>query len=326
MKNKTAFFNDLELICQRGVHRDVPLSKLSRWKVGGVAEVIVEPQTVEELCKLRSYFHKHQTPFIVIGETSNLLFDDDGLEIPCIKIGSKMSRVRIERDYVVAEAGVWVPLLARKIMQAGLTGGEHICGIPGTLGGLIVMNGGSQRKGIGDAVVEVQVVDRSGRCRVIDHDECCFDYRSSVFQTTDDIISSVVLKFSAACNPSIVRREMLSILRDRRQKFPNKEPNCGSVFKSNPSIYAAVGPPGGVIEKLGFKGYRIGDAAVSTRHANFIVNMGNASSLNVLEIIRRISKSVSLATGYDMETEIIYVNKKGQFRSAQSEHLINDNE
>ena len=199
----------------------------------------------------------------------------------------------------------------------GLTGAEHTCGIPGTLGGLICMKGGSQRKGIGTNVLKVHSVDAAGREIQRSREDCGFAYRNSVYQDNGDIITAVSLRFMPG-DRSAIRREMLQILADRRHKFLRKEPYCGSVFKSNPTMYAEIGPPGAAIERLGFKGYRIGDAMVSKHHANFFVNVGQARAMDMLQLISKVSSVVESETGYKMEPEAIFVGSDGEFRSAHT--------
>ncbi len=302
---------DLERLCPGGVLYDVALSEISRWRIGGTAALILRPTDVEQLAGLRSYFATMGLRHVVIGATSNLLFSDDGLTVPCIQIGGQLSEVRIGSDQVEAEAGTWVPGLARRLMQAGLTGGAHICGIPGTLGGLVCMNGGSQRKGIGSAVEEVLSVSPDGRMIRRNQDACGFAYRTSVFQTNGEVIASARLRFTAGADRGAIRREMLAILGDRRRKFPQKQPNCGSVFKSNPAMYAEVGPPGAIIERLGFKGRREGGALVSPHHGNFIVNEGGARARDVLRLITEIRSRVVQETGYTMDAEALFVTPEG---------------
>lgn len=305
-----ALVKDLKTICPRGVHLNVDLAKLSRWQIGGIADCIIRPASTEQLASTIRLFKAQDVPYVVIGATSNLLFADEGLHVPCIQISSAMSEVSIQGDTVYAQAGAWVPGLARRIMQAGLTGAEHICGIPGTMGGLICMNGGSQRKGIGSAVVSIESVDAIGQIHQRNAGQCEFAYRRSVYQTNTEIITAAQLCFLAGDKQKI-RQSMLNILAERNQKFPRKLPNCGSVFKSNPAMYDDVGPPGAVIERLGFKGHRVGGAVVSPWHANFIVNAGMAKAIDVLTLINDISTAVAAHTGHLIEAEARYVTSQG---------------
>ncbi|MDD7971980.1 UDP-N-acetylmuramate dehydrogenase [Roseinatronobacter alkalisoli] len=308
---------ELSALCPGGVARDVDLSAISQWRIGGRADLVLRPEDTVQVAALLRWFADRSIHPVVIGLTSNLLFDDTGLRAPCIQIGTRMAQTRIEGADVHAAAGVWVPGLARRLMLAGLGGGEHICGIPGTLGGLICMNGGSQRKGIGSAVVTVDSVDLDGTIHQRRADACGFAYRRSVFQTNGEIITACHLRLASRPRTEI-RAEMRAILADRRHKFPRKEPNCGSVFKSNPAMYAEIGAPGAAIESLGFKGQRIGGALVSPRHANFIVNTGGARAQDVLTLIARIVEAVEVATGYRMEAEAIFVHADGRLQPADT--------
>lgn len=305
----------LEQLCPGGVAYDVDLAAISQWRIGGRASMVVRPSCTAEVAALRRHFFNCNQPHVVIGLTSNLLFADNGLHVPCIQIGPRMADITVEGTGVDAQSGLWVPGLARRMMQAGLTGAEHVCGIPGTLGGLICMNGGSQRKAIGSNVITVESVDVNGEIRIRDAQECGFGYRQSIYQTNGEIITAVRLCLVPGRRDAI-RSEIRSILADRRRRFPRKEPNCGSVFKSNPAMYAEIGPPGAAIERLGFKGMREGGAQVSPRHANFIVNAGSARARDVLTLIARISGAVHDSTGFRMEAEACYVAADGRILPA----------
>lgn len=302
---------ELEALCPRGITRDVDLSQISCWRIGGPADIVLRPSSIQEVAGLMRWFHARQICPVVIGQTTNLLFDDEGLRVPCLQIGDRMSHVDIDGPLVRAEAGVWLPGLARRAMQAGLTGLEHTSGIPGTLGGLICMNGGSQRKCIGSHVVSVDSVDAEGVLRHRNQDELGLSYRHSVFQDVGEIITSVYLRLDRG-DRAAIRREMLEILASRSRKFPRKLPNCGSTFVSDPALYADYGPPGAIIESLGFKGYRVGGAQVSSLHANFLVNVGGATARDVLTVIRDINTAVENKTGRALLAEVRYVHPDGR--------------
>jgi len=305
---------ELERLFPGAVQRDVPLSAISRWRIGGQADVMVTPRSTEELVHLRRWLDAQGVPSVVIGATSNLLFADEGLRAIAIRMGPAFSSLSIDGNRISADAGVWVPGLARRAMAAGLTGIEHTCGIPGTLGGLVCMNGGSQRQGIGTHVVSVASVDPAGRLIERSNAECHFAYRTSVFQYGDEVIARVVLALDADADREARRREMLGIMRSRRLKFPQKLPSCGSVFVSNPAMYAQYGPPGKVIEEQGLKGHTIGGAYVAPEHANFIINAGNATAAEVLALIALVKEAVFRATGYSMAVEARYVTPSGLIR------------
>ena len=301
----------LRRICSGGVFQGVDLSALSHWRIGGFADLLLRPASAEEVVALRRWFFSRDISHVVIGKTSNLLFADEGLRVPCLQIGQALSEISIEGEEVFAGAGAWVPGLARTLMLHGLSGGEHMSGIPGALGGLVCMNGGSNGRSVGGNVVSVESVDRQGTLITREARECGFDYRRSVYQANGEIITSLHLRFLPGDRKAI-RRVMLADLATRRKKFPLKEPSCGSVFKRNAPMYADIGPPGAVIEQLGFKGMRVGGAMVSPKHANFIVNTGQAKAADILEAIRRIRDTVYDQTGYTLHTEACYVTPEGK--------------
>ena len=290
---------------------DAPLSEHNSWRIGGPADLLVEPGTIAQVATVVTFAHCHGIPLLVIGQGTNLLFDDAGLRGIVLKLGNNLSRIDINDNRIVAEAGAWIPGLARKAMLAGLAGLEHTIGIPGTLGGLVMMNGGSQRKGIGENVRRVWIVDQEGKQLELNREECAFAYRQSALQGT----GAVVVKAELECErqrSQRIRQLMLEDLRERRRKFPRKQPNCGSVFLSTSEMHASVGPPGKVIEDSGLKGTRIGTAEVSHQHANFIVNLGGATSKDVLSLIAYIRKVVNERIGFDLCCEVRYVSPAGK--------------
>lgn len=297
------------------VTKNVALSDITRWRIGGVAKLVIQPNSVNGLSAILKLFHSRQIPKLVVGSTSNLLFSDEGLDIPLIQIGNALSKVEITGNRVVCESGIWVPGLARLLASKGLSGLEHICGIPGTLGGLIYMNGGSQRKGIGSHITRVNTIDDCGELKAYSNNECEFAYRTSAFQNKNETIVSCELELTPKA-PKEIKQEVLAILRSRRLKFPNKLPNCGSVFVSDPAMYADYGPPGKVIEDAGLKGVRRGAATISELHANFIVNEGGATAKDVLELIYLARESVQANTGYALKAEAIYIEPNGILKSA----------
>lgn len=290
---------------------DVPLSRLNTWKIGGPADVVFSPETIEELQAMLCWVQKQQIPWITIGDGSNLLFADAGFRGVVIHLGENISRVTIAGTRIHVEAGAWVPRLAFLTGRAGLSGLEHTIGIPGRIGGLVYMNGGSQRRNIGENIVRVEALSPHGVARAFMHDECGFSYRTSRFQQEHWIITGVELELQGG-DARRIREVMLNILRSRRKKFPRKLPNCGSVFKSDPKMYEQDGPPGKLIEECGLKGSSCGFAEVSPLHANFIVNTGAARAEDVLNLVERVIGAVEARYGYRLETEARYVCPDGR--------------
>jgi UDP-N-acetylmuramate dehydrogenase len=317
MKNvEGRLFDELQSIeLRQPVRSMVDLASISRWRIGGSAAYVVRPTNTAEVVAVRRVLARHDIPQVVIGETSNLLFDSQGFDGVVIQISSSFSNFTIVGTRVMAQAGVTVPLLARAAGEAGLTGIEHTVGIPGTLGGLVTMNGGSQRKGIGSHVARVKCVMRDGDVIELSQVECGFRYRYSNLQDLDTAVTEVELELSKG-DPAAAAAEMDRVLSDRHGKFPAELPNCGSTFLSNPAMYQSLGTPGRIIEELGFKGQRRGGAQVSQLHANFINNVGGATSEDVLDLISDIRAAVYHATGYRLDCEARHVAPDGAIRPA----------
>lgn len=309
--NHTLAFKKLIENCGLTAYRNEPLSRHSTWRIGGPADFLVEPNTIEHIRAIVGFTQRWSIPLLVIGKASNILFDDDGLRGIVVKLGHNFNRVSIRGRKVIAQCGVSVPRLAHTMCLAGLSGLEHAVGIPGTLGGLVNMNGGSQRKSISEVIEWVKVIDRHGHIHVLSKKDCGFSYRHSIFQNTDLIIVEAGLKLQ--CGESkVIHSKMLENLRSRRSKFPLRLPNCGSVFKSATEMYETVGPLGRVIEEAGLKGLRVGNAEVSRKHANFIVNKGSAEASDVRELIRQVRAVVYEKMGIWMDCEVRYVTSRGE--------------
>ncbi len=308
-KSQPGYKKKLGLIAREDigtVRRDEPLRLHSRWRIGGPADLLVEPENRGQISRVLRLSKSEGVPILVVGNGTNLLFDDLGVRGLVLKIGRRFSRYRIQDNRISVEAGIWTPKLARVSACAGLTGLEHTIGIPGTVGGLVWMNGGSQRRSIGTNVRSVTILDEGGQLHVLPPAVCGFEYRRSAFQEMKAVIVGVAIE-CALGDPRRIKSEMLQILRGRRRKFPLKLPNCGSVFVSGRELYERFGPPGRIIEELGLKGLRIGDAEVSPLHANFFVNRGRASSADILALIHRVRDAVQAHTGVWMEAEVRYV-------------------
>lgn len=297
-----------------GVTRTVcnePMAKHTNWRIGGPADLFVEPESLSELRTCVVFARGHGIPLVVIGHGTNLLVSDEGVRGIVLKIGQRLARIDRIGNVIRAEGGAWVPRLAWVAYRAGLRGIEHIIGIPGTIGGLVVMNGGSRRQSIGSAVTSVQVMDEAGNLSDLSREACEFRYRHSVLQGREEIVCAVTLELAPG-KPGAIRQECLAILRDRRRKFPRKAPSCGSVFLSNAASFPQHGPPGKMLEEAGMKGFRIGDAQVSPQHANFVVNVGRATAKDVMRVVHHMRTQVFRRVGVELECEAKFVRPNGE--------------
>jgi len=293
-----------------------PLAALGRWRIGGPADAVVTPTGVESLKTVLRIVEQTGAAHVIVGDGSNLLYDDAGFRGVIIRIGRAFAGFSINADGLVeAGAGLWVPSFVRQVIEAGMAGATHAIGIPGTLGGLVTMNGGSQRHGIGENVVSADVLMRDGALRRIEHVDLGYAYRRSALQGGWGVVLSARFRFEPGDRHAL-RHEAIAILAARRAKFPRVRANCGSVFVSDPALYDLLGPPGMAIEKAGLKGASIGGAQVSPDHANFIVNNGGARSRDVLELIQVTRSKVHDLTGIAMDTEVRHLSPDGAVRPA----------
>ncbi|AGG65772.1 UDP-N-acetylmuramate dehydrogenase [Corynebacterium callunae] len=312
---KVLIESELNQLLEVPVRRGVNLRNETRWKIGGIAEFLIEPSTIGEIQSLVAYFNKNSLPFTFIGATSNILFDSRGISAFLVKIGDRLNSFEVEAQTVTAGAGISVPSLVRRTSELGLAGITHAAGIPGTLGGLVVMNGGTQRKGIGENVNRIWVVDTEGDLTVIEKEDLQFSYRDSILK--EKVLAVVTVELSLTSGDRLtLMAEIEEILSERSQKFPQDLPNCGSTFLSDPSMYQLVGPPGRAIEEAGLKGLQKGDAQISELHSNFIVNTGNATDNDVLWLIAKVRREVEKKTGYLMNCEVLHMDQWGNLRPA----------
>lgn len=293
------------------VRCDEPMDRHTTWRIGGPADVLALPVSFPQLERALQAVRKAGVPHVVIGRGSNLLFADAGFRGVVFKIDQPLNRIEVKGCQIVSESGALTCRVALAALRHRLEGLEHIVGIPGTMGGLVAMNGGSQRRSIGDSIDWVEGCDGQGRLFRLGRGDCHFSYRDSRFLREAGLVVFRCALSLAKGDRTAIRRAMLADLKERRRKFPMQFPNCGSVFKSSPALYALAGPPGKIIEDCGLKGRRAGDAEISRLHANFITNQGRARAAEVLELIGQIRNEVHRRWGIWMEAEVKYVQPAG---------------
>jgi len=285
-----------------GLRPGVPLQEFTTWRVGGPAEWFAEPADGAQLVALARWARERELPLRAIGAGSNLLIADRGLPglTLCIR-RLQGSRVDGESGVVEAEAGEPIPTLARKVARAGLHGLEWAVGIPGTVGGAVVMNAGAQGGCTADWLESVRVLDpaRPEAPFTLEARELDFAYRHSRLQGEPLIVLSARFRLAAGHDPAEITARTSANLQSRTSTQPYQQPSCGSVFR-NPEPRKA----GQLIEGLGLKGRSIGDAQVSPLHANFIVNTGNARAADIDSLIRLVQEQVRDEHGIALHTEV----------------------
>lgn len=272
-----------------------PLSRFTTFRIGGPADFYLEPKDREDLVNLIKYLRKIQYPYIVIGNGSNVLISDEGFRGVAINLEFGFNKIEVKKNNVYAEAGIRLSKLVDVCIEHSLVGIENLAGIPGTLGGAILMNAGAYGGEISDYIKIVEVVE-DDKIIFLNKEDCGFGYRKSNLEGKIILSAEFELPFGDKEKAKQRRKELLL---KRNQSQPVELPNAGSIFKNPQNDYAAR-----LIEQAGLKGLTVGGAKVSEKHANFIVNFNNASSNDVLELIRIIREKVFEKFGVSLELEI----------------------
>lgn len=278
--------------------RNEPLKKHTSWRIGGPASYFCSPSNLEELIEALDFAKAKGLPAAVLGSGTNVLALDDGWKGLVIKTSGGLNSIKITGSLVKVGAGITLPRLLGKLAGEGLGGLEFLAGIPGSVGGAVVMNAGAWGKQIGDSVVSVKVIDRQGRTKDLSKRKMKFAYRKSMLQGKKLIVVSVALKLRHK-KKQLIYKKIREFLAQRRAGQPLGAPNCGSVFKNPHNDHA-----GRLIEASGCKGLRVGDAQVSSKHANFILNLGEAKARDVIKLMSLVQDRVKKTFKILLEPEI----------------------
>jgi len=272
-----------------------PLAPMTTYRIGGPAEVYLEPKDVEELAEMMAVLRHSGIAWRVLGGGSNLLIADKGVRGAVVSL-ARLCTVREGEGLLEAEAGARLLEVVRIAANAGISGFESIAGIPGRVGGAVFGNAGSRYGSIGDLVVALDLMEPSGELRRVVPEPSFFRYRGS--EVGDRIVVRALLAGGAA-DPKLLRARVRELLRERRRSQPGWVGNAGCVFK-NPAGDAA----GRLIDLAGCKGLRSGDAFVSSRHANFFENGGKATASDVLRLVDQVQERVHKTHGVELEIEV----------------------
>lgn len=280
------------------------MKKHTSFRIGGPADIMVLPTDPQEIRYVIQLCKELSIPFYVMGNGSNLLVRDKGIRGLVMKIASNFSDIKIEGTKVTAQAGVLLSVLSKKTVQHSLKGLEFASGIPGTLGGAVAMNAGAYGGEMKDVVTSVWAMDYSGNDRHLDYDDLKFGYRTSAIQQDKLIVIEVDMQLEEGDKQESMEL-IAELTRRRREKQPLSYPSAGSTFKRPVGYYA-----GKLIQDAGLKGLRVGDAQVSDLHAGFIINLGNATAKDVLELIHIVKEKVKSEFNVDMQPEIKIIGEE----------------
>ena len=275
-----------------------PMASHTTFRIGGPADYFVMPETTEELAKVLKLCREELVPYFILGNGSNLLVGDKGFRGVVVQLYKNFDELRIEGTKVTAKAGTMLIRVAKEAGKAGLTGLEFASGIPGTIGGAMVMNAGAYGGEMKDVVTAVTVLTGDGEVKTLTGEEMNFRYRGSVVEDEGYIVLEAVMELKEGCLDDILARiEELSV--QRRTKQPIEYPSAGSTFKRPEGYFA-----GKLIQDSGLRGYRVGGAQVSEKHCGFVINAGGATAADVMQLIQDVSDKVNDQFGVTLEPEV----------------------
>lgn len=293
-------FSKLKKMC-KNTYKNVKLCDISSFKIGGRAKVLVEPSSLEEIIKVMDFISSRNIKYFVVGNCTNLLFADEGYNGVIVKISAGLSHIEKMGNSIIADAGASLNAVTLFATDNGLKGMEDAIGIPGAVGGAVTMNAGAYNFRI-NSVVKSVVVFMDGKIKLLNNADCKFGYRQSVFKTNKCIILRVEFALEKGKKSQLKQRQT-EIMECRRANQPLSQPSAGCVFKNPDGLSVAR-----LIDEMGMKGYSIGGAMISTKHANFIVNAGGATSDDVQRLVEHVKSEIKTNCNIDLETEIINVN------------------
>lgn len=294
----------VKIIDKESALLDEPMSKHTTFRIGGPSDYFVLPKNIEEVKEVTALCKEMKIPFYVLGNGSNLLVSDAGFRGVIIQIYKNMNRIEVEGDVIRAQAGALLSKIAGEALRNELTGFEFASGIPGTLGGAVVMNAGAYGGEMKDVLLEVTVLTGEGEVKVLKKEELDLGYRTSVVSKKGYIALEAVIGLKKG-NVEEIRTVMEDLKERRTTKQPLEYPSAGSTFKRPEGYFA-----GKLIQDTGLRGFSVGGAQVSEKHCGFVINKDHATAKDVVELMQEVSDRVEAKFGVPLEPE---VKKLGDF-------------
>ncbi len=306
MKNAELVKRLTSLLGEERVLINEPMSRHTSFKIGGPVDILVLPDKIQQLEEIVKYFYSTGTPYMIMGNGTNLLVSDKGIRGVVVKLYDNLENYSVQEEVLEFEAGVLVSKAAKIALANSLSGLEFAEGIPGTIGGAVAMNAGAYIGDMSMVVIETDYLNTQGEIIKVAGEEHCFSYRSSIIQKSKGVVLKTKLRLKKE-DPAKIKCLMDDFNFKRRDKQPLEWPSAGSVFKRPQGHFV-----GKLIDDCGLRGYSIGDAQISDKHSGFIINKGKATCEEVLSLIKYIQITVENRFNVQLETEIRIVGDFSQ--------------
>ncbi len=287
------------LVGEENVRLSEPMREHTSFRVGGPAAVWIEIPSEETLGAALKYLRALGQPFFVIGNGTNLLISDEGYEGVMLHVGSGLGSIEVLGEKIVAGAGALLSQVAQKAKQASLTGLEFASGIPGSVGGAVMMNAGAYDGEMKDVIESVKVISSDGEILELDNDTMEFGYRSSILQKHPMTVVEATFRLQKG-DADAIEAKMKDFNGRRREKQPLEYPSAGSTFKRPEGYFA-----GKLIQDAGLSGYTVGGAQVSEKHCGFVINKDHATATDIYTLIKEVQRKVKASSGVSLETEVV---------------------
>lgn len=275
------------------------LSKHTSFKIGGPAEIFAKPKSIGQVSEIVNFCSEKNIPLLPLGKGSNVLVSDDGIDGVVMYFGSGFGKITLlDEETIYCEAGAGLAALCNFALENELTGLEFAYGIPGSVGGAVFMNAGAYGGEIKDVILYADHVDKEGKTGRFTGEELDMSYRHSAYSAKEYFITGAAFKLKKS-EKAEIKAKMDDLLGRRFDKQPMDKPSAGSTFKRPEGAFASA-----LIDQCGLKGYRVGGAEVSTKHAGFVVNIGDATCCDVLQLIKDVQEKVKNDTGFYLEPEV----------------------
>ena len=287
-----------QIVGENSILENENMASHTTFKCGGNASLYIAPNSTDELVKVLEVLRNENYPYMVIGNGSNLLVKDSGYDGAIVEVDKKISEIDVRGEEIIVEAGAKLSKVATIAMENDLAGFEFAHGIPGNMGGAVVMNAGAYGGEMKDVLKWVKVVDQNGEIKTLENEELELGYRTSRVMKEKMIVLEACIKLELGVMGDIA--EVMALLMSKRKASqPLEYPSAGSTFKRPEGYFA-----GKLVQDAGMKGYRVGDAMVSDKHSGFVINCGNATATEVIQVIKDVQAKVKEDFGVDLEPEV----------------------